>query len=63
MERRIEMSLKNVLRTVVLIGMFGSFLAASGCSANKASVVRLTGDSGYVAHERHATGIESHSVD
>ena len=57
------MSLKNVLRSVVFVGLFGSFLAASGCAANKASAVRLTDDSAYVVHERHATGIESQVSD
>ncbi len=57
------MSLGNVLRSVVLLGLLGSFLAMSGCATNDASVSRLTGDSTHVVHERHATGIESQVSD
>ena len=56
--------LKNtILRTVVAAGLMLSSLAITGChTTGKARAEMLTGDT-QVAHERHATGIDSHTAD
>jgi len=46
------------LTLAALIGL--SALAMAGCASNEAKPAALSGDQ---AHERHATGIESHVGD
>ena len=54
---------KTILRTVVAAGLMFSLLAITGCqTAGKARPEMLTGNA-KVVHERHATGIESHTAD
>ncbi len=52
--------MRAMMRVVLatLIGM--SALVMAGCSSNEAKPAALAGDQ---AHERHATGIESHVGD
>ena len=54
---------RTILRTVVAAGLMFSALAITGCqTTGKARPEMLTGDA-KVAHERHATGIDSHTAD
>ncbi len=54
---------KTILRTVVAAGLMFSALAITGCqTTGKAHPETLMG-SADVAHERHATGINSHTAD
>ena len=54
---------KNVLRSVFAAGLMFSAVAITGCqTTSKARPEMLTGN-GDVVHERHATGINSHTAD
>ena len=54
---------RTVLRTVVAAGLMFSALAISGCQTTRTARPEMLTGNTEVAHERHATGIDSHTAD
>ena len=54
---------KTVLRTVVAAGLMFSALAFTGCQTTGSARSELLTGNPDVPHERHATGIDSHTAD
>ena len=54
---------RTILQTVVVAGLMFSSLAITGCQTTGKARPKMLTDSGEVVHERHATGIDSHTAD
>ncbi len=54
---------RTILRTVVAAGLMFSSLGITGCQMTGGALPEMLTGNADVVHERHATGIDSHTAD